>query len=271
MRVERFSLFFPPTLFKHPPRRDRVRDRGDPRGWLREDRRDEPGRTEAGPGGRRARRGGPGRGHHRRDARPRGRPPPAPRPRRRTARGAPDPEFLRRAYYNQPVWKRVAVIAAGPAVNIMIAFLIFWSMLMVGDLRRRRHAGTAQPVDPHAGGGRQRGEGRERRAGRRRPARRATRSSPSTEVAPTSARSSAGSTSTPARVARRRAAVPPPRCICWCCGADTRLALSVYPRYNAAGQTDAGGLRVRRGGQTLRCRSRPPASRSARCGARPRA
>src|SRR3954463_8522352 len=27
------------------------------------------------------------------------------------------PEVLKRAYYNQPVWKRIAVIAAGPAMN----------------------------------------------------------------------------------------------------------------------------------------------------------
>jgi regulator of sigma E protease len=36
-----------------------------------------------------------------------------------------------RAYYRQPVWKRIVVIAAGPAVNIVIAFLIFWGLLMV--------------------------------------------------------------------------------------------------------------------------------------------
>ena len=30
MRVERFSLFFPPTLVARAPRRDRVRDRRDP-------------------------------------------------------------------------------------------------------------------------------------------------------------------------------------------------------------------------------------------------
>ena len=35
------------------------------------------------------------------------------------------PEVEPRAYYRQPVWKRVVVIAAGPAVNIAIAFLIF--------------------------------------------------------------------------------------------------------------------------------------------------
>jgi regulator of sigma E protease len=41
------------------------------------------------------------------------------------------PEVLGRAYYNQPVWKRVVVILAGPGVNLLIAFVImvgiFWS------------------------------------------------------------------------------------------------------------------------------------------------
>jgi regulator of sigma E protease len=40
--------------------------------------------------------------------------------------GPVDPGILRRAYYNQPVWKRVAVIAAGPAVNIALAFLLLF-------------------------------------------------------------------------------------------------------------------------------------------------
>jgi regulator of sigma E protease len=41
------------------------------------------------------------------------------------------PEEVRpRAYYNQPVWKRVVVILAGPAVNIGIAFLIFLGLAM---------------------------------------------------------------------------------------------------------------------------------------------
>lgn len=34
------------------------------------------------------------------------------------------PDVIERAYYNQPVWKRIAVIAAGPAVNIVLAFLL---------------------------------------------------------------------------------------------------------------------------------------------------
>jgi regulator of sigma E protease len=36
------------------------------------------------------------------------------------------PEVLKRAYYNQPVWKRVVVIAAGPVMNIVIAFVILF-------------------------------------------------------------------------------------------------------------------------------------------------
>src|ERR1700721_3649514 len=34
-----------------------------------------------------------------------------------------------RAYYNQAVWKRVVTIAAGPAVNILIAFAIIWGLI----------------------------------------------------------------------------------------------------------------------------------------------
>jgi regulator of sigma E protease len=34
------------------------------------------------------------------------------------------PEHAHRAYYRQPVWKRIVVISAGPAVNILLAFVI---------------------------------------------------------------------------------------------------------------------------------------------------
>jgi regulator of sigma E protease len=39
------------------------------------------------------------------------------------------PELAHRAYYNQPVWKRVVTILAGPVVNIVIAFAIVWGLL----------------------------------------------------------------------------------------------------------------------------------------------
>jgi regulator of sigma E protease len=38
-------------------------------------------------------------------------------------------EVRPRAYYNQAVWKRVVTIAAGPAVNILIAFAIIWGLI----------------------------------------------------------------------------------------------------------------------------------------------
>jgi regulator of sigma E protease len=40
------------------------------------------------------------------------------------------PAVAHRAYYRQPVWKRIVVIAAGPAVNIVLAFLILWGVAM---------------------------------------------------------------------------------------------------------------------------------------------
>ncbi len=38
------------------------------------------------------------------------------------------PDVAPRAYYNQPVWKRIAVIMAGPAVNVFIAFVLLFGL-----------------------------------------------------------------------------------------------------------------------------------------------
>jgi regulator of sigma E protease len=38
------------------------------------------------------------------------------------------PEIAARGYYHQPVWKRIVVIAAGPAVNLVIAFVILFAL-----------------------------------------------------------------------------------------------------------------------------------------------
>lgn len=40
------------------------------------------------------------------------------------------PEVAHRAYFRQPVWKRIVVIAAGPAMNFLIAFLILWGIYL---------------------------------------------------------------------------------------------------------------------------------------------
>jgi regulator of sigma E protease len=55
------------------------------------------------------------------------------------AEDLPD-EVRTRAYYSQPVWKRIVVVAAGPFVNIVIAFvvlLIFWGALGAPQVNNR--------------------------------------------------------------------------------------------------------------------------------------
>ena len=41
-----------------------------------------------------------------------------------------------RAYYRQPVWKRIFVISAGPAVNLVLAFVILWALFWADGVQR---------------------------------------------------------------------------------------------------------------------------------------
>jgi regulator of sigma E protease len=41
------------------------------------------------------------------------------------------PEHEHRAYYKQPVWKRLVVIGAGPAMNILVAFVILFGLYAI--------------------------------------------------------------------------------------------------------------------------------------------
>jgi regulator of sigma E protease len=62
------------------------------------------------------------------------------------------PEVEDRAYYRQPVWKRVFVIAAGPFVNIALALILFFA-LAVGfglDTGPTNTVGTVSPDLPAA-------------------------------------------------------------------------------------------------------------------------
>ena len=56
-----------------------------------------------------------------------------------------DPEVARRAYYAQAPWKRIVVILAGPGVNILIAFLLFWVVLFSGNLNGAIALGNLDP------------------------------------------------------------------------------------------------------------------------------
>jgi regulator of sigma E protease len=52
-------------------------------------------------------------------------------------------EVVPRAYYNQPVWKRIVVILAGPAVNLAIAFVLLLAIIWSDGVVKTSHG---QPV-----------------------------------------------------------------------------------------------------------------------------
>jgi regulator of sigma E protease len=56
-----------------------------------------------------------------------------------------EPEVARRAYYTQSPWKRIAVILAGPGVNIVIAFALFWAVLFTGSFNGAVALGNLDP------------------------------------------------------------------------------------------------------------------------------
>jgi regulator of sigma E protease len=115
MRVEKFSLFFPPTL------------------WSRK-----RGETEYAIGAI------PAGGYVKISG-------------MNPSEDLPD-EVRTRAYYSQPVWKRIVVISAGPAMNLLLAFLLlfvfFWAIGPETGTRRVSEieknypaAGVLQPGD----------------------------------------------------------------------------------------------------------------------------
>ncbi|MEA2299212.1 MAG: regulator of sigma protease [Solirubrobacteraceae bacterium] len=59
---------------------------------------------------------------------------------------AMDPTIRHRAYYLQAPWKRVAVILAGPLANVIIAFLIFWVLILSGSSGAAESLGTVVPT-----------------------------------------------------------------------------------------------------------------------------
>jgi regulator of sigma E protease len=62
------------------------------------------------------------------------------------------PEEVRdRAYHSQPVWKRIVVIAAGPAVNLVLALVLLWVFyLAIGPQEVSRHVAAVEKGMPAA-------------------------------------------------------------------------------------------------------------------------
>ena len=60
-------------------------------------------------------------------------------------------EVRTRAYHAQPVWKRIVVIAAGPLVNLVLAFLLFMVFLwLIGPREPTSDVGVLEPDLPAA-------------------------------------------------------------------------------------------------------------------------
>ena len=60
------------------------------------------------------------------------------------------PEVEPRAYYRQPVWRRIVVIAAGPAVNIALAFAIFTFVYFANAQQVTQSVGEIRDGSPAA-------------------------------------------------------------------------------------------------------------------------
>ena len=105
------------------------------------------------------------------------------------------PEVAHRAYYRQPVWKRIVVIGAGPAVNIVLAFLI-----LLGAASGPTAIGERDATGSSASTG---------RAGARACCSRATGSSPSTACAATPRRCKRADRHAPLRGRAGRTAAAP--------------------------------------------------------------
>jgi regulator of sigma E protease len=57
-----------------------------------------------------------------------------------------------RAYFNQPVWKRIVVVSAGPIVNLLIAFVIVWGLFLSrGESVATTRVATVSAATPAAG------------------------------------------------------------------------------------------------------------------------
>jgi regulator of sigma E protease len=56
-------------------------------------------------------------------------------------------EVVHRAYYRQPVWKRLVVIGAGPAMNVLVAFLLLWGVYAFSAQHPRSDRARVAVVD----------------------------------------------------------------------------------------------------------------------------
>lgn len=56
-----------------------------------------------------------------------------------------------RAFNRKPVWQRMAIVAAGPLANLLLAFLLLWAMLVLGRPDYAPVVGQAKAIAAEAG------------------------------------------------------------------------------------------------------------------------
>jgi regulator of sigma E protease len=61
------------------------------------------------------------------------------------------PEVAHRAYYRQPVWKRIVVIGAGPGVNIALGLVILFFVSLTSATAINQSVGEIEPKSPAQG------------------------------------------------------------------------------------------------------------------------
>jgi regulator of sigma E protease len=59
-------------------------------------------------------------------------------------------EDLSRAFNRQSVWKRIAIVSAGPAANLLLAIFLYWLLFMHGVMGLRPALGEIEPNTPAA-------------------------------------------------------------------------------------------------------------------------
>src|SRR5690606_37264710 len=70
----------------------------------------------------------------------------------------PQGEDLSRAFNRQSIWKRIAIVAAGPAANLLLAIFLYWCLFLQGTMGIKPVLGEVPENSPAAIAGMQAGQ-----------------------------------------------------------------------------------------------------------------
>lgn len=68
------------------------------------------------------------------------------------------PAELHRSFNRQSVWRRMAIVAAGPLANLVLAIIVYWGLFLYGTEEPRPILGTPSLASPAAAAGFENGE-----------------------------------------------------------------------------------------------------------------